>query len=493
MARTRTIKESAAKRLQRADGWVNTTSGLGTARDRSTTTTFIRDCYQSEPELEELFRFNAFARTIVSELPKEALRLGVEMEVSSDDPEPKDSDDAKERNMAKLLRQHKAVSKMLMARVWGRLYGRGAVVCNVKGAGAPNTPWEPGEGEVKELFVATGRELRVKSYYSDPMSEKFSTPATYWLTRYSMGQGVSQVEVHESRMIVFGGADTPPHAKAENQGSDDSVLVAAYEALKQEGSNWASISSMIGDLSVAVYKLQDYIDSLAGKGTTVINKRLAEMDATKGVFRCLVLDKDGEEMEFKERGAATGLGDLVDKGLLRLAAVARMPVTKLLGQSPAGMNATGESDQQNWYDAANVERTTQFDDPFVKLAHALDPSAEWKACWPSLHQETDTEKLDRLKKQGEIDKLYIDAEVLQPEEVALARFGEGSELGIEVDPEIREELLENGLEEALNPPDPIAPPTPGAPGAQSPQPGKDPREGAAGATPGADPVPEADA
>lgn len=477
VARTRSYtkrdERSAAKRL--ADGWVNTTSGLGTARDKTTNVAFIGDCRQSEPELEELYRFNAFARVIVSELPKEALRLGVEMKVASDDDEPQESDQKKEKALAKIFRTHQAVPKMLLARVWGRLYGRGAVVFSVKGGGAPETPWEPGKGTVSEIFVATGRELRVKSYYSDPMSAKFSTPATYWLTRYSMGAGAAQVEVHESRMLVFGGADTPPHAKAENQGSDDSVLVAAYESLKQEGSNWASVSSMIGDLSVAVYKLQDYIDSLSGKGATVINQRLAEMDAQKGVFRCLVVDKDGEDFEFKERGAATGLADLLDKGLLRVAAVSRMPVTKLLGQSPAGLNATGESDQTNWYDAANVERTTHFDDPFRRLAQALDPSAEWETCWPSLWQETDKEKLERLNLQADVDKKYIDAGVLQPEEVALARFDAGSELGIEVDMEVREELLENATEELLNPPEPVPgalpgalPGAPAAPGAKPP-------------------------
>src|SRR5688572_21391772 len=132
MARTRTVTkrdESAAKRLKEArnDGWYNANSGLGTTRDKAASTVFVGGCVHSETELEDLFRFNDFAKTAVSELPKEALRLPPSMQVAKDDDESKESDEKKEKAMAKLLRQHKAFPKLLLARIWGRLYGRGAV------------------------------------------------------------------------------------------------------------------------------------------------------------------------------------------------------------------------------------------------------------------------------------------------------------------------------------------------------------------------------
>lgn len=45
-----------------------------------------------------------------------------------------------------------------------------------------------------------------------------------------------------------------------------------------------------------------------------------------------------------------GLKDIYDSMCLDLAGASRIPVTKLFGRAPAGMNATGESDLQNYYD-----------------------------------------------------------------------------------------------------------------------------------------------
>jgi phage-related protein (TIGR01555 family) len=486
MARTRKITpkhESAASKLKqrRNDGWYNAQSGLGTSRDKAAQTLFVGGCSLAESELEDLFRFNDLARTVVSELPKEAMRLAPKMCVAKEDDETQESDEAKERAMAKRLRELRAFPKFTLARIWGRLYGRGAIVLNVQGAGSPETPWEPGRGRVVDMFTVSSRELRVKSYYSDQMSDKFSEPATYWLTRATMGAPSRQIEIHESRLIVFGGVPTPAQARAENLGGDDSVLVAGFDALRIAGANWQSVSSMMSDLSVAVYKLQDYIDSLAGEGAAVIAKRFAEMDAQRSINRCIALDKDGEEFEFAERAAFSGLEGVIQQGWLRVAAAFRMPVTKLLGQSPAGLNATGESDQTIWYDSANVERTDVFDPALSKLCKAIDPSADWEAEWPSLWQETDAEKEERLAKRAATDKTYVDAGVLLPEEVAVARFGKGSELGVEVDMDIREEMLENAHEKALDPPEPVVAP-PGSEGEpQPPEPGQDPSERAEGA------------
>ena len=46
----------------------------------------------------------------------------------------------------------------------------------------------------------------------------------------------------------------------------------------------------------------------------------------------------------------TGLKDVYDSMCLDVSGASRIPVTKLFGRSPAGMNATGESDLKNYYD-----------------------------------------------------------------------------------------------------------------------------------------------
>ena len=45
-----------------------------------------------------------------------------------------------------------------------------------------------------------------------------------------------------------------------------------------------------------------------------------------------------------------GLSDIYRECMLDMAGAAEIPATKLFGRSPDGMNATGESDLQNYYD-----------------------------------------------------------------------------------------------------------------------------------------------
>ncbi|MCM1236297.1 MAG: DUF1073 domain-containing protein, partial [Ruminococcus flavefaciens] len=52
----------------------------------------------------------------------------------------------------------------------------------------------------------------------------------------------------------------------------------------------------------------------------------------------------------------TGLQEVYDSMCLDLSGASRIPVTKLFGRSPAGMNATGESDLRNYYDYVDTLR-----------------------------------------------------------------------------------------------------------------------------------------
>jgi phage-related protein (TIGR01555 family) len=447
--------DTAARKIvnSRKDAWANPYTGAGIT-DKLSGTVFLGNCLQSEAELEELFRHNDLARTVVSELVRDALRLKPKFHVAVDDDADVPEDDKRERALDRKFRELDVMRKYTQARIWGRLYGLGAVV--LVAPGNPETPWQVGKSPVTDCFVSEGPELRVKSWYTDPMSSKFGLPAVYWLTRKGMG-GVAtgQIAIHESRMILCGGAQTPNATKIVNQGRDDSVLTAAFEALRQAGSNWASVSNMIHDMSVAVYKLNGYIDALASEGESTMRRRFAAMDMQRAVTRCVAIDKEDEEFEYVERGSVSGTDKLIDKSFLRLAAAARMPVTKLMGQSPAGMNATGESDTRIWYDQVGQYQTEELAPDLERLAKAFDPGAEWTVEFPSLWQETATEKQTRLKMQADTDKSYADAGILLPEEIAVARFGKGSEHGIECDMDTREELLANAQEAALNPPDPI--------------------------------------
>lgn len=52
----------------------------------------------------------------------------------------------------------------------------------------------------------------------------------------------------------------------------------------------------------------------------------------------------------------SGLSDIYEMFMLDISGAAAIPVTKLFGRSPAGMNATGESDMANYYDSIEEQQ-----------------------------------------------------------------------------------------------------------------------------------------
>ena len=70
------------------------------------------------------------------------------------------------------------------------------------------------------------------------------------------------------------------------------------------------------------------------------------------VFVC---DKDGEDVTNVQTSIA-GCTDVVRQSLEMICAINRTPAVKTLGISPAGFNATGESDLKNYYDHINTKQ-----------------------------------------------------------------------------------------------------------------------------------------
>jgi hypothetical protein len=154
-----------------------------------------------------------------------------------------------------------------------------------------------------------------------------------------------------------------------------------------------------------------------------------------------------------------------------------MPVIVLLRQSPSGLNATGDADIRLWYDQVREYQTDVLRDPisrFYELVFAAQDFAgarpdAWEVKFDRLWQMTDVEQAALEKSVAERDKIYIDAGVILPEEVAVNRFkARGFSMDTQIDLDAREEMRVAELELAKSkageePEPPPGAPTPGAP------------------------------
>jgi phage-related protein (TIGR01555 family) len=304
---------------------------------------------------------------------------------------------------------------------------------------------------------------------------KIGEPEIYYLNLTTQsGIQASNVRVHESRIVWFRGASTSRKERITNGGWDHSVLQRLYPVLQQVNGAWGAVMSMMQDMSQAVLKLEGLIDMMGtDRGPETMQARVQFMNLVRGITRMLVLDaggKDspGESFDVIERSSVVGAEALVDRLFTRLAAAARMPVTRLMGQSPAGLNATGDADVRWWYDTIRVCQTFEVKPRYLVLVRwvcielGIEPTG-WDATFPPLWQMSPSEEAALRKSIAETDAIYIGAQVVLPEEITLSRWGSGKySTETQVDLEVRQAALEaaKAAEENPKPPENTPPPQP---------------------------------
>lgn len=456
----------------RLDAFVNWFTGSGSLLDKTRSVCIERDPILQPEVCATLFQASDIARTICSAIVDDAMRQGFELEQEQDDES--DDDDAstttdEDRQLGQIARAWDVRRKIHEAAIWGRTFG-GAVIW----IGVDEKQSEPLEeenivpGSVKFLAVLDRRDLTPVQFYDDESSPKFGEVMTYRI-QVMTADGASPkdtTEIHETRFVKFGGALTDRRARNANQRWDYSVLQAVYSVLIDADSNWKSLVALVADFGQGVFKIKGLMQMVAAGQEDIVRARMRIVDEGRSSLRSLMLDADGEDFERKATPVA-GLTDLMVQTWQRVAAAARMPVTRLMGMSPAGLNATGESDTRDWYDSVQHYRDTVLTPGIARLMNILAAneglSVVVQVCWPSLWQMTAKEEADMRKVIADMDKVYIDGEVFLPEEIAIERSKPGPPRATlpKVNLDQRQKLLNIELQQAeadaKNPPPRLPP------------------------------------
>jgi phage-related protein (TIGR01555 family) len=417
------------------DSWNNAVTGLGHAmRDKITHTEFSASHVLSDETLEALYHGDDIAARVCELLPDEMLRQGFEIQ----------SDDADAINNE--LTRLGAREKLGEALVWSRVYGGAALFLGVDDGQSQALPLKlESVRSLKFLTVLEKRELQPTTYYRDPLEPQFGQVETY---------RVSNNEIHESRLLLFHGTRTSKQRRSVNGGWSHSVLQRMYDVMRQFNMSWQSAAHLMTDAAQAVFKLKGLHAQIAANKTSEILQRMELVDMSRSVARAVLLDAEDEDFK-RDTYSFSGIPDLLDKFTVRLAAAARMPVSLLMGQAPAGLNATGDSDIRFFYDqvkAAQEHTLRPALERLVTLILASKGQPRFTVSFPALWQETEREKAELRKIQAEIDSTYIQQGVLLPEEVALNRFrisGYSTETSISID--ARQAIIDDDLSSQLQP------------------------------------------
>lgn len=175
---------------------------------------------------------------------------------------------------------------------------------------------------------------------TSPLREDYFRPRWWWV----LGE-----RVHASRLIRLVANEVPILLRpAYNfMGIPQAQILWDYILHFQECRT--AEARLLKKFSMTVFKttMQDII--LSAEGTAQLDRRVRYMIQTMSNDGVLAVDKDTEDV-VKLETPLSGVTDIVRQALEFLAALNRTPAVKLLGISPSGFNATGESDIRNYYD-----------------------------------------------------------------------------------------------------------------------------------------------
>lgn len=416
---------------KRFDSWVNPFLGFGSSRDKAAQSSFALDAPILDIELSSMFNGDDMSAKIVSLLPSEAMRQG--FEINSED-----------KDTAKAIKDRcdflNADKHLVDGATWGRLYGGNVTVIGADDLGHAATPLR--EERVKGVNFLQNYDRRYAlrhTRYTDPRNPKYQEPDVYHLQSLVGGSSY----VHESRCFVFRGAPTDIQQRERLASWDLSVLQKCYTALRAFNTMHSAGEIMMTEASTGVFKMKGLLQMIAGNQMNNLQSRAIMLDMSKSVARSIFLDADSNEEYSKQATSFANVPDMLDRAANRLSAASGIPVTLLMGQSPAGLNATGASDVRIFYDTVKTYQTAEMLPRLTKLVKLIaisigKPGFEFSIGFPPLWQETPKEESERKKLIAETDQIYINTDVLTPDEVALNRFG-GADFSdeIKIDPKHR--------------------------------------------------------
>ncbi len=382
---------------------------------------YSSDVWIPDYDLAEKYQNNGLFSKIIDRPAEEALKHGMEYNVSDADLR-EFLDDALDR----LDWEEKAVTAIR----WARLFGGSIIVMLLDDGGGLEEPvnWQDVRS-VEELRVYERAIVQPDpDTYRTGKAEYFDVSSTYGGT----------FRVHRSRCLVFKNGSLPEYGAAQQYyywGLPEYIRIHKdlFRALKTH----TNAANMIEKSVQPVYKQRNLQSTLATPGgDDQVLRRLQVIDEARGMMNSISVDMDGEDYDFKTF-QMTGAKEILESTCNLLSAVTCIPQTILFGRSPAGENATGESDLENYYNFVEGIQKRMLKKNIRTLIKAIvqagvyDGSIEnpgnikptFKPLWSLSETEKATVELTKAQRAqvaAQTAQLYIDMQAIQPDEVRQA-------------------------------------------------------------------------
>ncbi len=267
---------------------------------------------------------------------------------------------------------------------WARLYGGALAVMLIDGQNV-STPLNPktiGKAQFKGLMVLDRwmvqptLEILVTEY-----GPHYGKPKYYDVI--SDAVGLCSQRIHYSRIIRIDGVNLPYWQSITENLWGQSVVERLEDRLTIFDSATMGAGQLVYKAHLRTYKVEKLRDIIAtgGRAFEALIKQIEQIRLWQSNEGLTLMDTK-DEFE-SHQYSFTGLDSILLQFGQQISGATQIPLVRLFGQSPMGLNATGESDLANYYDNINQQQERRLRTPLQTLLEVVSQSVLAKPLPPS--------------------------------------------------------------------------------------------------------------
>ncbi len=429
-------------------------------------------------QMEWLYRSSWIGGIAVDVVANDMTREGVEI-VSSDGPD-------RQEELKKSAARWGIWKGFADTLRWARLYGGaiGLLMIDGQDTSTPLRLETIGKDQFKGILPLD--RWMLYAHVTDLVTEwgpEFGQPKLYDVI--PDGMGMPRMTVHHSRVVRHVGVDLPYWQRISENLWGMSIIERLWDRLIAFDSATAGTAQLVYKAHLRTYSVKGLREIIASGGAALegLLKQVGMIRAFQSSEGMTLMDAD-DKFEAHQY-AFGGLNEVIHQFGEQIAGALGVPLVRLFGQSPGGLNATGESDMRIYYDSIKQQQETHMRSWVEKVYHVLyrstfgkAPPKSFELKFAPLWQLGETEKATVANQKGAVILEAFDKQVIDRPTAMKELRQMSATTGVFSN--ITDELIEEAESEPAPAPGApaqiagAAPPgaDPGPPGPDDPQPGQ---------------------
>ena len=395
--------------LFRVDGWKNLLSGFGKQnRDKTLSNSYAEAEILSDEALSAIYAGDGLGRRIVAIPADDMTRQGVHF--TWPDNLPDEEQKERSRELQTVFAQKGVLSSCNQALKWQRLFGGSILVIGAMDGQGLEMPLNRDRVKSVEWFLSIERteiSLGNCKFDTDPQSPRYGKVIEYNVTPIIGGIRDKSYMVHYTRVIPFYGETVPKNLLTVDRDLrywGIGIIQSVFGDLSNMGIGKTGVGQVLQEFNVKVFTLSNLAQLLSTGQESKVLSRMDIIASTMSMMNAVLLGEN-EKMTLMS-APVTGMAELVDRLMMFLSSSADIPVSRLFGRSPAGLNSTGEGDEGVYYDTIKSAQTSKLQQPLQYITEIICSSLRFK--------EVPTVEFNPLfqltqKEEAEIKKIDADA------------------------------------------------------------------------------------